>query len=200
MASSRRLQNRVPIIFFGGGLLRSPFLLPGARLRLGANTSCSFFLSREKRHAIGFQLGKPGLMRTRGSRAFYKKKNLKRANKISDPLPRIASATPLHPARLHSRSVDISLFVVAVQVWIRRWREVTQVVASSTSVRCVALCTWQCLPLMQLELGHKWPGLCTMHTQRHSASDSDARAANDERRRRQNGDSVTHRLAAVRCL
>jgi hypothetical protein len=41
--------------FLGGARFARRYFVPGARLRLGANTSCSFFLSRENWQTIGFQ-------------------------------------------------------------------------------------------------------------------------------------------------
>ena len=44
----------------GGARFARGCFVPGARLRLGANTSCSFFLCRENRQAIGFRRGGGG--------------------------------------------------------------------------------------------------------------------------------------------
>jgi hypothetical protein len=83
IGTSTILECRFNEIWGGARFARRCFV-PGARLRLGANTSFSRFLSSCSFFMVPGKQASNWLPALKiGSRAFYKKKNLKRANKTT---------------------------------------------------------------------------------------------------------------------
>ena len=94
------LPLQLPMVINFGGELASLALFTtgfsGLRLRsaLGANTSCSFFLSRENPQAIVLHLGKSGLIHHRALELFTRKKTSSEPINLGGGLASLARGGP----------------------------------------------------------------------------------------------------------